>query len=188
MYFTSTQVTILVQVTFYVVSSSDDDDKEPALIRETHYYLSNDRSHDTLFVQHCLLQHSQCFTSDEFRAKTHYVFSDGCAGQFKGAWALYFAARWKNCNFSLNSHLLYTYTIARYGGSNCNQISSLFMCTVYDYAGFICIVFRCHFSSWTYWCLLFSGAHMQIPFVYRRLQITMEFLWIRPWKRRMGWR
>ena len=93
MYFQSTQMTILVHVTFYVARTSDDKNEEPHLVRKTHYYISDDRSHDTLFVQHCLMLHWRWFMSIKFTLTTHYVFSDGCAAQFKRARALYFAAR-----------------------------------------------------------------------------------------------
>lgn len=93
LYFNSTQMTILVQVTYYTTAALDDANDTVQLVRETHYYLSDDRTHDTLFAQHCLMSHWRWFTSTKFTPHTHHVFSDGCAGQFKGARALYFVAR-----------------------------------------------------------------------------------------------
>jgi hypothetical protein len=29
------------------------ENEEPLLLKEIHYYLSNDRTHNSLFVQHC---------------------------------------------------------------------------------------------------------------------------------------
>jgi len=57
MYFSSTQVTILVQVTYYITTVLGDDDNVADVVRETHYYVSDDWSYDTLFMQHCLMLH-----------------------------------------------------------------------------------------------------------------------------------
>jgi hypothetical protein len=53
----SSQITILVQVTYFVVSIEVASDDTVQLVRETYYYISDDKTHDTLFVQHCLMQH-----------------------------------------------------------------------------------------------------------------------------------
>jgi hypothetical protein len=66
----------------------------PHLIRETHYYIFDDKTHDTLFVQHYFMQHWHWMQSNGFVPSMHYVFSDGCAGQFKSAKAMYFVARY----------------------------------------------------------------------------------------------
>jgi hypothetical protein len=93
MYYHSTQRTILVQVTYTSFSTEAYKDNVATLVHETHYYIFDDRTHDTLFVQHDLLQHWWWLQSQGRNVKTHYVFSDGYFGQFKGAQAMYFAAR-----------------------------------------------------------------------------------------------
>lgn len=94
MYYHSTQVTIMVQVVYRMHIIDEADDGPPELVRETHYWISDDKSHDTLFVQHCLMRHWQWLQSHGCRSDTHFVFSDGCAAQFKGARSLYFVARY----------------------------------------------------------------------------------------------
>jgi hypothetical protein len=68
--------------------------EESDIIKHSHYYISDDKEHDSLFVQHCLMLHWQWFSSTAIEPKEHWVFNDGCAGQFKGAKALYFVARY----------------------------------------------------------------------------------------------
>jgi hypothetical protein len=94
MYYQSSQITILVQVTYSTTLSTVGGVEDSSLMRETHYYISDDKMHDTVFVHHCLLRHWRWQLSKGSSPDTYYVFSDGCAGQFKGARAMYFAARY----------------------------------------------------------------------------------------------
>jgi hypothetical protein len=92
MYYHSDQVSILVQVTYRAdVQDGAADDLQ--LRRETHFYISDDRTHDTFFAQHCLMLHWRWMQSQGFSPQVHYVFSDGCAAQFKCANAMFFVAR-----------------------------------------------------------------------------------------------
>lgn len=50
MYYHSDQVSILVQVTYSATVSELDGQEEMQLVRETHYYISDDKMHDTAFV------------------------------------------------------------------------------------------------------------------------------------------
>ena len=49
MYYFSTSVTILVHITMW--KEGDE------IMKQTHYYISDDKTHDSAFVQHCLLLH-----------------------------------------------------------------------------------------------------------------------------------
>jgi hypothetical protein len=51
------QVIILVHITFWVDPTSGQRNDEKKIIKETHFYVSDDKEHDTLFMQHCLLMH-----------------------------------------------------------------------------------------------------------------------------------
>ena len=93
MYYHSDQISILVQVTYCADVQDDVLEEGVQLRRETHFYISDDKSHDTFFVQHCLMLHWRWMQSKGFSPETHYVFSDGCAAQFKSAKAMYFVAR-----------------------------------------------------------------------------------------------
>lgn len=93
MYYHSDQVSILVQVTYSADVAEEALEGAPQLKRETHFYISDDKHHDTDFAQHCLLLHWRWMQSNGSSPTVHYVFSDGCAGQFKSAKAMYFVAR-----------------------------------------------------------------------------------------------
>lgn len=54
-YYRSVQVTILVHITYRVVR--DEDTTELTVVKESHFYVSDDRRHDSFFVQYCLLLH-----------------------------------------------------------------------------------------------------------------------------------
>lgn len=94
MHWTSHQVTILVHLTYRLNPSFDPTNPHSKYLKESHFYISDDREHDTLFVQHCMLLHWKHLIDGGFKPRQHWVFSDGCAAQFKGARAMYFAARY----------------------------------------------------------------------------------------------
>ena len=56
MYWCSTQITILVHITYRRNDSGD-------VVKDSHFYISDDEKHDSLFVQHCLMQHWQWLQS-----------------------------------------------------------------------------------------------------------------------------
>ena len=49
MYRCSTQITILVHIT-YMINGNEE------TIKDSHFYISDDEKYDSLFVQHCLMQ------------------------------------------------------------------------------------------------------------------------------------
>ena len=56
------------------------------MIKEHKFYISDDRTHDTHFVQHCI----EIFFYDslkrrEVKFNEHWIWSDGCVGQFKSS-------------------------------------------------------------------------------------------------------
>lgn len=86
MYYFSTSVTIVVQISMYRLGAD--------VLKCTHYYISDDKCHDSAFVQHCLLKHWQWAVQLGLEFQEHWVFSDGCSSQFKCATAMYFVARY----------------------------------------------------------------------------------------------
>jgi hypothetical protein len=94
MHWFSHQVTILVHLTYRKNPFPDPLLEGSEWIKESHFYVSDDKEHDTLFVQHCLLLHWNWLNEQGFKAKQHWVFSDGCSAQFKGSRAMYFVARY----------------------------------------------------------------------------------------------
>lgn len=87
MHWYSNQVTILVHI-IYCRSSGGE------VLKTTHFYISDDKVHDTLFVQHCLLLNDAWLNDSGWRAKRHWVWSDGCAAQFKAKRPFYFVTRY----------------------------------------------------------------------------------------------
>lgn len=86
MYYFSTSVTILVHITMW--REGED------IIKQTHFYVSDDKDHDSAYVQHCLLLHWDWLQDSGFIPEEHWVYSDGCNAQFKCATAMYFVARY----------------------------------------------------------------------------------------------
>ena len=81
------QVSILVHIT-YIRNVSNEVQKV------IHFYVSDDKNHDTLFVQHCLLLHVEWLKQNNVFPRRHYVWSDGAASQFKAKRPFYFVARY----------------------------------------------------------------------------------------------
>ena len=86
LYYFSTSVTILVHITMWKEAET--------IMKQTHFYVSDDKSHDSAYVQHCLLLHWDWLEDSGFMFNEHWVYSDGCSGQFKCATAMYFVARY----------------------------------------------------------------------------------------------
>ena len=88
------QVTILVHITFIFNPLYDPSVKHSKRhIMEYHYYISDDRKHDNLFVQWCFKLHWDYLKAKGQFIKRHIVWSDGCASQFKGARSWFHIAR-----------------------------------------------------------------------------------------------
>ena len=98
LYYFSTSVTILVHITMWKEAKTS--------MKQTHFYVSDDKSHDSAYVQHCLLLHWDWLEDSGFMFNEHWVYSDGCSGQFKCATAMYFVARYpmltKGCMMQWN--------------------------------------------------------------------------------------
>jgi hypothetical protein len=91
----SFQVTILVHITFRIDPHWDEVDVRAKILTEYHFYVSDDKIHDNLFVQYCFGLH-WLFLRESGHALPveHIVFSDGCSSQFKCARSLFFVTRY----------------------------------------------------------------------------------------------
>ena len=67
------------------VNGFDSNENNHEVIKEYHFYISDDRTHDTCFVQHCFGMLYKELSRRKINFKEHWVWSDGCAGQFKSA-------------------------------------------------------------------------------------------------------
>ena len=58
------------------VSSTPD---HRVVIKETHFYISDDTQYDTHFVQHCFHKFFESLVQRAIQITRHWVWSDGCA-------------------------------------------------------------------------------------------------------------
>jgi hypothetical protein len=49
------------------------------MIKESHFYVDDNKEHDTFFVQHCLLLHWEWSAGQGVKPQEHWVFFDSCA-------------------------------------------------------------------------------------------------------------
>jgi hypothetical protein len=97
MHWRSTQISILVMITYRVNPAFDSSVHESRLLKNVHYYVSDDGTHDTLYVQHAFKLHWEFLKEQGSFPAHHIVWSDGCSGQFKSSRAWYFVARYLDC-------------------------------------------------------------------------------------------
>jgi hypothetical protein len=96
-YYHSDQVTIFVHVLYRHAQRSlpniENTDDDRHVIKEYHFYISDDRTHDTHYVQHCFDKFYDSLKEREIIFDRHWIWSDGCAGQFKSARSFYWLCR-----------------------------------------------------------------------------------------------
>ena len=76
-----------------------------------HFYIFDDKMHDTLFVQHCFILHNTWLKQKGHHFQHHWVWSNGAASQFKARRPFYSVARYYQLtglqmthNFSASGH------------------------------------------------------------------------------------
>ena len=84
MHWFNVQVTLLVHITYrhaqLDVDGIESTEMERHVVKECHFYVSDDKVHDTLFVQHCFRLHHNWLSYRGIKYLEHLVWSDGCAG------------------------------------------------------------------------------------------------------------
>jgi hypothetical protein len=93
-YWHSYQVTIMVHITCRVDPDFVEGTLDVRIIKESHFWISDDKDHDTLFVQHCFMEHWKWLVDKGVSPKEHWVSSDGCVVQFKSCRPFYFIIRY----------------------------------------------------------------------------------------------
>ena len=71
-------------------TSTEDDRK---ILREYHFYISDDRSHSTEFVHGCFQLFYGDLANRGISYRQHIIWSDNCASQFKNAWMFYWLSK-----------------------------------------------------------------------------------------------
>jgi hypothetical protein len=80
------QLTILVHITYIRNLEYNLEDPTSKKFRtDYYYYISDDKQHDSLFVQFCLTKHWDILVGNGEAPLRHVVWSNGCASQFKGS-------------------------------------------------------------------------------------------------------
>ena len=105
MHWWSTQVTILVHIT-YVRNLTG------SIEKTLHFYISDDKQHDTLFVQHCFMLHDMWLKQQGHRLRYHWGWSEGAASQFKARRPFYFVARYKQLT---GMHMMWSFSASGHG-------------------------------------------------------------------------
>jgi hypothetical protein len=85
MHWHSAQVTILVMISYRRNPAYDPCVHDSELLKDVYYFISDDSSHDTGFVQHSFLLHWDFMKGQGQFPIHHVVWSDGVASQFKSA-------------------------------------------------------------------------------------------------------
>ena len=62
------------------IDGRDNTPKSRDVIKEYHFYVSDDCEHDTLFVQHCFGLINDSFKRNGVSFTEHWIWLDGCAG------------------------------------------------------------------------------------------------------------
>jgi hypothetical protein len=96
MHWHSQQIMILVHITYMWNPEYDEQVPESRILKETHYYVSDEKEHDSLYVQHAFKLYWEFLKQKSLYPKRHVVWSDGCSAQFKVAKCWYHIARYHN--------------------------------------------------------------------------------------------
>ena len=96
-YYHSDQVSIFVHVLYRHAQHNVDDiestNDNRHVIKEYHFYISDDRMHDTHYVQHCFDIIYDSLKTRGILINEHWIWSDGCAGQFKSSRSFFWLCR-----------------------------------------------------------------------------------------------
>ena len=86
-YYNSIQIVIFCHITYRHAPDSVEDNRK--IIREYHFYMSDNRSHSNEFVQHCFKNYFDFLHEHAISMDRHIIWSDNCIGQFKNAHIFY---------------------------------------------------------------------------------------------------
>lgn len=96
MHWFSYQVSIMVHICFRHNLEADSYDEDTWLLTEYHFYVTDDPMHNSEMVQYCFKLHWDYMVKEKYAPKRHFVWSDGCAAQFKSSKHWYFVSKYPN--------------------------------------------------------------------------------------------
>ena len=82
------------------------------IIKEYHFYINDDRTHDTYFVQHCFGKFYDSLKNRGITFNEHWIWLDRYAGQFKSARS--FLSGSQSAHYHVKHHGKPTYTMHMY--------------------------------------------------------------------------
>jgi hypothetical protein len=85
MHWFSFQITILVHITYRYNPNYVANPNSKKIIKEYHYYVLDDKNHNTLFVQHCFKIQWGYLQALNVYPTEHKVWNGACTGEFKFA-------------------------------------------------------------------------------------------------------
>lgn len=92
-YYHSHQVSMLVHILYGHVEQNVDDiertSENRGVIKEYHFYINNDCTHDAHFIQRCFDKIYDSLKGCGIKFNEHWICLDGCAGQFKSSWSFF---------------------------------------------------------------------------------------------------
>ena len=63
----------------------DNNEEKCVILKESHFYISDDQTHDIHNVQHCFKLFYDHVIAMDIPFYRHFIWLDGCVGQFKNA-------------------------------------------------------------------------------------------------------
>jgi hypothetical protein len=79
MHWYSFQITILVHITYRINHGYDPIHLESKILKKVHYYILDEKEHDTLFVQYAFVLNWKFLQDMGCLLDCHVVWSDGCS-------------------------------------------------------------------------------------------------------------
>ena len=73
----------MVHITYKYVPNSSEEKRE--IMKEYHFYISDDRCHDFHYVCHCFIMFYDHLKGRNIHMDWHWIWSDGCASLLKNA-------------------------------------------------------------------------------------------------------
>jgi hypothetical protein len=92
---------ILVHICFRRNPTLDSCDENSQILIEYHFYIFDDRKHDSKFVQHYFKLHWQYMVDNGHTPQWHWVWNNGCASQFKNSKPWYFVSKYPTHDWGL---------------------------------------------------------------------------------------
>ena len=78
-YYHLEQVSIMVHITYR--HGPDSNEEKRVILKESHFYISDDRTHDIHYLQHCFQLFDDHVIAMDIPFYRHFIWSNGCAGR-----------------------------------------------------------------------------------------------------------